>query len=78
MEKLLHLLNAAHAMSPGCEVRFRGTDAELVWVIIVAVGGMIIFESKPGSLEEVVDVATSKLKGVSTRIAAAFSEEPDD
>jgi hypothetical protein len=79
--KLDHLLTAARAVTPDCEVRFRGTNDEDKWICLVAVGtgpgAATIFESKPGALDEVMDSATAKLKGVSKRMMAALDvEEP--
>ncbi len=75
--KLNHLLDAARAVSPDCEIRFRGTVKDEEWVCTVSVGGAIIYESKPGTVEEIVDQATTKMKGVSKRMLAALSD-PDD
>lgn len=74
--KLAHLLSAARAVSPDCDVRFRGTADEEKWVCLISVGAAILFESKPGPLEDVVDFATAKLKGVSKRMLAALDGEP--
>lgn len=76
--KLAHLLSAARAVSPDCDVRFRGTPDEDKWVCLISVGAAILFESKPGPLEDVVDLATAKLKGVSKRMLAALGEDPPE
>lgn len=76
VHKLNHLLDAARAVSPDCEVRFRGTTDEDEWICIVAVGAATIYESKPGALNDVMDLATAKMKGVSKRMLAALDEEP--
>ena len=75
LKKLEHLLDAARAVSPDCEVRFRGTTDEEHWICTVSVGGAILFESKPGPVDEVTDLATAKLKGVSKRMLAALSRD---
>ena len=72
--KLNHLLSAARAVSPDCEVRFRGTLEEEEWICIVSVGAATIFESKPGHIDDVMDLAEAKLKGVSKRMMAALDD----
>lgn len=72
LRKLNHLLDAARAVSPDCEVRFRGTDDEDKWICLVAVGSATIYESKPGALDDIMDAATAKMKGVSKRMLAAL------
>ncbi len=77
IRKLNHLLAAARAVSPECSVRFCGTLDEAQWVCLVVVGNATIYESKPGSIDEIMDLATAKLKGVSKRMMAALdAEEP--
>jgi hypothetical protein len=78
IRKLTHLLDAARAVSPDCEVRFKGTQDEDKWVCLVAVGAATIFESKPGGIEDVMDSATTKMKGVSKRMLAALDESPTE
>jgi hypothetical protein len=79
LHKLSHLLAAARAVSPDCEVRFRGTGNENEWVCIVGVSAATIYESKPGTLEIIMDLATDKLKSVSQKMLFALkSENPED
>ena len=78
IRKLNHLLDAARAVSPDCEVRFRGTVDEDKWVCLVAVGAATIFESKPGQIDDIMESATTKMKGVSKRMLAALDETPPE
>ncbi len=75
IRKLTHLLSSARAVSPDCEVRFKGTADEDKWVCLVSVGAATIFESKPGPIDDVMDLATAKMKGVSKRMLAALTDD---
>jgi hypothetical protein len=74
-KKLHQLLEAARAVSPDCEVRFKGTEREDEWVCLVAIGGATIFESKSGPTDDILDLATTKMKGMSKRMLAALDPE---
>lgn len=76
LRKLNHLLAAARAVSPDCEVKFRGTANENEWICLVGVGSATIYESKPDDLDAIMDLATAKLKGVSKRMMAALDDDP--
>jgi hypothetical protein len=74
MQNLEPLLLAARAVSPDCEVKFRGTKEDDRWVCLVCVGAATIFESKPGRIEEVIEEASRKLKGVSQKMQKALDD----
>ena len=76
LQKLDHLLSAARAVSPDCEIKFRGTNDEGHWICLVSVGAATIYESKPGRIDDIMDMATTKMKGVSKRMLAALDSEP--
>jgi hypothetical protein len=70
MHRITQLLAAARALSPEVEVRFRGTPNEDLWVCVVTVGPVVLFESPAGSIEEVIEGAVHKLKGMSQKMRA--------
>lgn len=74
VRNLRQLLLAARAVSPDCEVKFRGTGEEDKWICIVSVGAATLFESKAGYIDDVVDDAARKMKGVSQRMKAALDD----
>ncbi len=63
-------------MSPQIGVTFRGTDDEDVWVCVVSAGGMILFESKPGPMDDVIEQTIQKLQRISNKIRKVLP--PDD
>lgn len=78
MKKLRQLLSAARALAPQIEVRLRGTDNEDVWVCTIAVGGAVLFESEPESIEVVIDKANQKLRGMSQKMRKFLLEGNGD
>jgi hypothetical protein len=78
MTKVEQLLQAVHAVSDDADVHFRGTPDVNKWICLVYVGrDVILFESTPGTLGEVVDAALGKLRGMSQQIRAV-TIPPDD
>lgn len=78
MKKLRQVLTAARALAPQAEVHFRGTAVEDEWICTVAVGAVVIFESKPGAPDVVVEEAVRKLKGMSQKMRAILDSQVDD
>lgn len=77
MKKLQQLLRAARTMAPECEIKLRGTEKEDEWICLVTVGGAVLFESKPGPWDVVIEEAARKMKGVSQRMRAVL-QDPDE
>lgn len=78
MKKLRQILTAARALTPQAEVTFKGTPNEDEWVCVVAVGAVVLFESKPGTAEVIVEEANKKLKGMSTKMRAILDSQVND
>ena len=78
MKKLRQLLTAARALAPQVEVRFRGTANEAEWVCSVAVGAVVLFESKAGDPETIVEEANRKLKSMSQKMRATLDSQVDE
>ena len=78
MKKLRQLLSAARALSSDVEVRLHGTENEALWICVVSVGGAILFESKPGPLDGVVEEGGRKLKSMSQRMRSVLVENGDE
>lgn len=77
MSTLQQLLLAARAVAPQVEIKFRGTADETLWVCIVTVGrDIVLFETQPGLVDEVIDDAARKLKGMSQKMRAVLSDGP--
>jgi hypothetical protein len=76
MTRLDLLLTAARTLSPHIGVKFQGTEDENTWICMVSAGGVILFESKPGTIDNVIDQTIHKLQRISNTIRKALP--PDD
>lgn len=65
------LVEAATSYHESAEVTFRAGV-----VVVVRVGGMIIVETKPATLDDAMRAAIDKLRSISTRVLAVRLEEP--
>lgn len=80
MSRITQLFAAARSLSPEVEVRFRGTAEESLWICVVTVGPVVLFESQVGTINDITDWTIHKLQSMSQRMRAilAVPEEPSD
>jgi hypothetical protein len=76
MTNLSQLLAAARSLAPEVEIRLRGTAEPSHWVCVITVGPVVIFESKPGNAEVVIEEAARKLMGMSQKMRAFLLPGP--
>lgn len=73
---LRSLCNAARALYPAAEVRFRSVpEKEGVWRCLISVGSAIIIESSEGSLEAVLYDTSQRIKNISVTMKSYLDED---
>lgn len=77
MNDLERLCEAVRTISTHGDVQLRpvpGTDA--LWVCVVRVGNVVLEESTPGTVPEVVGIMVQRILGMSLKVKA-YLDSPD-
>lgn len=74
MGKLHRLFDVVRALYPKGEVAFRGASEVpgAGWICTVSVGDVILYESSEGSVEDVLDSASTAMADIAERMQHAL------
>jgi hypothetical protein len=79
IDKLKTLAKGVRALSPDFEIRLVASKDNMEhWAVLVSVSGIVLIDTDFGMLENVLDMAVSKLANLSQRTLNAVRPKPGD